>query len=237
MGLGGSPHLHKHHLLVHAFLSQAIQSQSWHERQVRAAAALKLKGNLNYLCALKYSPETLLLSLLLSCIRENRPSATQRQFFSCLGHILALRNVICTVLLSYFHLKPVSICSPRSPQPSCSDSSRKRKPARRMQLHLVQIPIDWRYKSYHGQTCQIAKLLSLSTGGLQPAIFILLVDKWLLYSHNSERERNTGLGDLSSQWIISSLVRRGTFALDLIYMLLAIFSILLTSKEIPQYRH
>lgn len=112
----------------------------------------------------------------------------------------------------------------------------KRKPARRMQLHLIQIPTDWRYKSYLGQTCPTVKLLSLRAVRLQHAIFILLVDKWLLHAVPQFRE-NTGQCDLSSHWIISSLERRSMLALGLIYMLLAIFSILLISKEIPQNRH
>lgn len=75
------------------------------------------------------------------------------------SHLGSEEHVTWMVLISYFHLKPVSMCSPHSPRPSCLESSRKRKPARRMQLHSVQIPIDWRYKSYRGQTCPAVKLL------------------------------------------------------------------------------
>lgn len=159
----------------------------------------------------------------------NRPSAMQQQFFIHISHLLALGDLSPECPKQIFSL---GFCIPCVPSPHVQTLPGKEN-SKKDAAVLGSDSHYWRCKFYHRQTCQIVKLLSLHTVGLQSAIFILLVDKWLLQPHNSEG--NTGQGDLSSQRIISSLVR--TFALRLIYMILAIFRILLVSKDIPQHRH
>lgn len=91
MHMRGPSHPHKYHLL-NACLCQAIQSQSQHESQVRAAAALRLKGNQNYLCVLVYSSESSYLSLLLSCLVKLGLLQHSNSFSVAL--VLLLRNLL-----------------------------------------------------------------------------------------------------------------------------------------------
>lgn len=172
--------------------------------------------------------ETLNLSLLPSCIHEYRSSAVQQQFFRHISRLLALRDMSPECPNQLFSLEACISCVPSPHVHTLPGKEDFMKDAAALGSDSW-----WRYKSYHEQICQIVKLLSLNTVGLQPAIFILLVGKWLLQPPSSER--NTGQGDPSPQRIISSLAR--TFVLLLIYMILATFRILLISKEISKHGH